>query len=176
LLPKNKDAEGIVLAVQYDDNGDLLRVVLNVQGVLAEMPAEETSLLREGYRPGETVRVRVLGEKEPEGPECPVRRLIVSERARELERLEGTAPKIGKPYQGKVVQLGDSFVRVKLQTGSEVFVKLPSLNYKGRERLLTIGNDVVVYVTHTDQAGRIFGTANPKEIKTESEVFKKKNG
>lgn len=167
------DVEGVVLAVQYSDDGSLLRVILNVQGALAEMPAGETSLLREGYRPGETVRVRVLGEKESEGPECPIRRLIVSERARELEFLESTVPKIGKPYQGKVVQLGDSFVRVELQTGSEVLVKLPSLNYKGRERLLTVGKDVIIYVTSIDQAGKIFGTANPKEIKTESEVFKK---
>lgn len=173
MLPKNKDVEGVVLAVQYDNNGDLLRVILNVQGVLAEMPADETSLFREGYRPGDVVPVRIIGEKEPEGPECPVRRLIVSERARELERIKGTAPKIGKPYQGKVVQLGDSFVRVKLQMGSEVLVKLPSINYKGRDRLLTVGNVVIIYVTSIDQAGKIFGTANPKEIKTESEVFKK---
>lgn len=176
MLPKNKDAEGVVLAVQHDEGGNLLRVILNVQGSLAEMPADETSLFRGSYRPGDVVSVRIIGEREPEGPECPVRRLLVSERARELKSLEGTAPKIGKPYQGKVVQVGDSFVRVELQTGSEVFVKLPSLNYKGRERLLTVGNDVVVYITRTDQAGRMFGTANPKEIKTESEVFKKKNG
>ena len=167
-LNAGADVDGAVLLVQRDDRGGLLRVILNVQGMLAELPAEETSLFRSDYRPGDVVPVRIIAKKEAEGEIFPVPRLVVSESAREFERLlaERAAPKTGKSYPGRVVQVGERYVRVKLRMGAEVLANLPSLNYKGREKMLAVGSEVVVYVTRVDRNGTVYGTTNWREAKS----------
>jgi hypothetical protein len=181
-VSEGDDVDAIVLGYKRSPKTrSILYMVLDIGGIVSRMPIYEIShnYVSEKdlkYTRGQTLKVRVIKkeEKTSEIDQKTRRRLKVSLRAREFNpwMQERYIPKIGQQYMGTIIHNSEKWLHIRLATGIEVLAPRPSLNYIGREKLTTVGNNVAIYITRIDRERRfVRGNFSRQEALKEIRIF-----
>lgn len=173
------DVEAVVLGVRRDrETRRPYSVVVDVGGVLGEMPISEVShnyVADINWRRGDVIKVRIIRKRETEIDGGVRRRYVVSRRALEVDpwSVERFVPKVGQECRGIIKYIGERYIHILLPTGIEVLAIHPSLNYLGVDRLKE-GASTTVYVTYIDRTRRfVRGNMSRVEAAREIERFKR---